>query len=357
MEKSTGSQANFENLSLKSLRLQHLFSLTDDVGIIQHSKFSVPDRTSGYTTDDNARALVLVSKNTRSVKDEGLVELARKYLSFLRFMQSGDGRLHNFLSYSRQYLDEPSIGDHVGRALWGCGAVLNSELPEGFKGPAVYLFDSLMKCVTTSSSLRAKAYAIMALAERHQASPKESMQERTVVLADSIVKRYNEEQESGWKWFEPIITYDNPRLPQSLFDAFGVAGKQEYLGVAEESLGFLFETETSDNVFSPVGNQGWFKKGQERATYDQQPIEAGAMIEAAASAYGITHSQSHYNMIQMSLDWFHGKNLKSLPVYDGSRGACYDGISGDGLNMNQGAESTLAYLLAVTKLASISVRV
>lgn len=327
------------------------------MGIIQHSKFSVPDRSSGYTTDDNARGLVFAAKSAGLVKDEGLVELAQKYLSFLRFMQSEDGRLHNFLSYSRQYLDEPSIGDHVGRALWACGSVLNSELPEGLKGPAVYLFDSLMKSAPPSFSLRAEAYAIMALAERHQTSPNESIQERIVELADSIVKRYKEEQESGWKWFEPIMTYDNPRLPQSLFDAFRVTRKQEYLGVAENSLDFLFETETSDNVFSPVGNQGWFKKGHERATYDQQPIEAGAMVEAAASAYDITRSPSHHKMIQWSFHWFHGRNLKRLSVYDGSTGACYDGISGDGLNMNQGAESTLAYLLAVTKLGSISIRV
>jgi len=342
--------------SLTSLRLDHLLALTDDVGVIQHSKFSVPDRSTGYTTDDNARALVFVAKMTQLASDQLFVELARKYLSFLKLMHGEAGGVHNFLGYERQYLDEGSVGDHVGRALWACGAVLNSDLSDGLKAPAHYLFDSLTG-QASAFPLRAEAYAVLGLTERYRAERTSSPMERVIALADSIVERYGAESSTGWKWFEPVITYDNPRLPQCLFEAFAVTGDAKYLDVAQESLEFLFEAEMRDGAFSPIGNRGWFTRRGERALYDQQPVEAGAMVEAAATAYSATQSELYLAMIERGLAWFHGANLKGAAIYDPSTGASYDGLLPDGVNLNQGAESTLAYLLAVAKLASLSRRV
>lgn len=335
----------------RSVKLDHLFALTDDNAVLQHAKFSVPFKREGYTVDDNARALVFAVKAARLMPDERLLELQQKLTSFLLLMQSEDGRFHNFMDFSRRIEDDPSVGDHVGRAIWAAGTVVNSNAPRGMKASARLIFDRALPWARSSTSPRTKAYTCLGLDERLKAEPEEgNLRANLKLMTDGLAQSYDDHRDAEWEWFEDILAYDNARLSQALLAAYQSLGEQHYLSIAEATLQFLAKTQTMDEFFVPIGNRGWYVKGQERALYDQQPIETGAMVEAAALAHKLTNSRVYEDTMKQTLGWFFGLNTKSVNVYDDSTGACYDGINQAGLNENQGAESTLAFLLAASAI-------
>ena len=343
-------QCGFEELSVKlqrSVRLDHLFALTDHNALLQHATFSVPARREGYTVDDNARALVFALKADRLMSTPIISELQRKLISFLLMMQDEDGRFHNFMDFSQRIIDEPAARDHLGRAIWAAGATINSTLPSGTRASARLIFDRALPWARASTSPRTIAYMCLGLHERLHAEPEDNNLEVNLKsMADSLVTLYNASRAPGWEWFENILAYDNARLSQALLVAYQSLGDQTYLDVAETTLQFLIRTQTIDEIFVPIGNRGWYARGKKRAFYDQQPIEAGAMIEAATIAYELNRSKLYEEILRQALGWFFGLNTKSVRLYDDSTGACCDGITPTGLNENQGAESTLAFLLA-----------
>jgi hypothetical protein len=343
-------QWGLEELSLKlqqSVKLDHLFALTDHNALLQHAKFSVPARKEGYTVDDNARALVLATMARTLWPSEKLQELQQKLMSFLLVMQAEDGQFHNLMDFSQRITDTPTVGDHTGRAIWATGKVINSEILPGVKASARLILDRALPWARESTSPRTKAYACLGLQERLQAEPGDAnLRANLKMMADSLVELYNVNQAEDWKWFENVMTYDNPRLCQALFAAYKSLGEHTYLAVAEETMRFLKDVTTIDETYVPIGSNGWYPKGGERAFYDQQPIDAGAMVETAALAYKLTRSKVYETTLRQALGWFFGMNAKSVRLYDDSTGACYDGINQVGLNENQGAESTLAFLLA-----------
>ena len=329
------------------MKLNHLFALTDGNALLQHATFSVPARKEGYTVDDNARALVFAVKAHAQWPSKRLSELQHKLISFLLLMQAEDGRFHNFMDFSQRIIDEPAVGDHVGRAIWAAGSVINSGMPRGMKGTARLMFDRALPWSRESTSPRTKAYACLGLHERLQVEAEDSnLRTNLKAMADSLIQLYDLNQTSGWEWFENTLTYDNPRLSQALLAAFQSLGEKRYLTVAEETLRFLKNNTTIGETYVPIGSGGWYPKGGERALYDQQPIEAGAMVEATALAYKFTRSEVYEATLRQAFGWFLGQNTKSVTVYDESTGASYDGINKMGLNENQGAESMLAFLLA-----------
>ncbi len=332
----------------QSVKLDHLFALTDHNAVLQHAKFSVPARREGYTVDDNARALVFAVKGKTYWPNQPLSELERKLISFLLLMQAEDGKFHNLMDFSQRLVDSPTVGDHLGRAIWAAGAVINSDLPNGMKAPARVIFDRALPWARESPSPRTKAYACLGLYERFQVDSKDgNLRVNIVSLANSLVDSYKANQGTDWKWFENILSYDNARLPQALLSAYQSLGTAEYLEVAEETLRFLQHMTTVEGKFVPIGSRSWYVRDKERALYDQQPIEAGAMVEAAALAYTITRSEVYERALRQALGWFFGLNTKSVKVYDEATGACHDGITEIGLNENQGSESTVSLLLAV----------
>ena len=334
----------------QSVKVDHLLTLTDHNAVLQHAKFSVPARTEGYTVDDNARALVFLSRAQERWKIPTL-ELQRKLLSFMLQMQHQDGRFHNLMNFSQEIADEASVGDHLGRAIWSAGAVINSPGPKGIRDCARTIFDKALPWAIRSTSPRTRAYACLGIYERLNAEPNEpNLLSNLRSFADSFVAAYCQNQTSDWSWFENILTYDNPRLSEALLVAYKSLRDEEYRSIAEESLLFLTKIETVDEIFVPIGNRGWYVKGKSRATYDQQPIEPGGMIEAATLAYSITGSKEYEEIIRKALGWFIGLNSKSVRVYDESSGGCFDGVTEEGLNENQGSESTLAFLLASESL-------
>jgi hypothetical protein len=329
-------------------------SLTDEVGILQHSKYSMPNRKEGYTTDDNARALIACTNYLNLFNDSSVTKLVQTYLSLLFYMQRSDGKMHNFLSYDRVFLDEVGSEDSMGRTLWASGYCLSSKLTEETKLASKEIFDSVFKWASRFSSPRAKAYAIMGLFYYQKAYPEDkNVQLEIRLLADQLCNQFKIESSEGWYWFESYLTYSNARLPHSLFLAFESTRNKLYLQVALESMNFLIRNQTINETFVPIGNKGWFRKGSDRALYDQQSIEASCTTEAALSAFKITRKVVYREAAFNAFSWFFGKNLQGVILYNEEEGSCCDGITPEGLNLNKGAESNIGYLQARLSLDEI----
>lgn len=341
-------------MRLPPVKIDYLQSFTDDTGIFQHAKYCIPRRSEGYTTDDNARALVACAQYSGLAGENKVSKLARTYLAFLFHMQKPDGGFHNYLSFDRRYLDVDGSDDCLGRALWSCGRTVNSMLSTNAKLAAKEMFDSGLSKVFNSVSLRAYASTLLGLYNYWKAEPKKRLFESTEKLANYMVTGYRNTAEPDWQWFEPYLTYDNARLPQALFNAYTVTNKTVYLDTAKESFEFLLKTQIVDDKFVPVGNKGWYTRGGERAVYDQQPLEAAALVDAAVDAFYATHDQRYVETAFLGFEWFLGRNTKNLVMYNPETGGCFDGLTADSVNPNQGAESSVSYLMARLKLEEMS---
>jgi uncharacterized protein YyaL (SSP411 family) len=336
-----------KKIRLPTIKLDHLKSLTDDTGILQHAKYSIANRKLNYTTDDNARALVTCLKYLQLHKDPNINRLAKTYLSFLYYMQRPDGRLHNELSYYRAFLDDVGSEDCMGRTLWACGYALKTEISNEFTNLSKEIFDRTFQHAMSFSSIRSKAFTILGLCNYYQAFPQDqNCLKNLALLSKQLLEFYEKESSPDWNWFEPYLTYCNARLSQALFKAYSIIRDKKYLNVANESFNFLTKTQMIDKRFVPVGNNGWYKKGGQRANYDQQPIEASCMIETALTSYQLAGNENHHRLAYKIFEWFLGQNTKNVEVYNSNTGACHDGVTTQGLNLNQGAESTVSYLSA-----------
>lgn len=332
---------------LLPIKLTHLETLTDDVGIIQHAKFSMADRKTGYTTDDNARALVVVTKHYNMYLDQKSLNLINTYLSFIYYMQKSNGRFHNLLGYERNFLDNEGSDDCFGRCIWAIGYLLSSELVyENIKAAAKHIFDLAYPQIEKVNSLRGIALCLQGLYYYLKTEKDQKVIETGKKIADKMVENYIATKEKNWKWFENIITYENAKLPLGLLFAYEITQDNKYFEIAMESLEFLIELTIIDNRFIPIGNHGWYIKGGRRAYYDQQPVEAAAMIELLKKAEKLTGNEEFGNFALIVFDWFLGRNTKGEMMYDPVTGGCYDGLTKNGPNRNQGAESTISYLLA-----------
>jgi hypothetical protein len=329
------------------INLDFVRTLTDDVGMLQHSKYATPNKKEGYTTDDNARALIAATNYFMLFNDLSVKKLIDTYLSLLLYMQRSDGKMHNYLSYDRQLLDEIGSEDCMGRTLWACGYCLDSKLPEETKLLSKEVFDKLFCCISSFTSPRAKAYSIMGLFHYQKAYQEDQNVKVNInALAKQLTQQFEIESSEEWNWFESYLTYCNARLPHSLFLAYEVTGEDRYLRVASKSMKFLINTQTINELFVPIGNRGWYKKGSDRAIYDQQSVEAACTTEAAIAAFRNTHEKSYLLAAYNAFEWFLGGNLQGLTLYNQENGSCCDGITPEGLNQNKGAEATLSYLQA-----------
>jgi len=337
------------------IKLDHLKALTDDAGILQHTKYSIPNRKEGYTTDDNARALVACIKFLQLYDDSDVSKLANTYLSFLFHMQRPDGKFHNLLSYNRDFHDDVGSEECMGRSLWACGYAILTDLSEGIKTTSKEVFDKGFRHAPSFKSLRAKAFTILGLCHYYEAFPHDhNLFNNIVSLTEQLLDSYQQVSSSDWCWFEPYVTYANARLSHALFRAYGVIRDEKYLQIAKESFDFLVQVQIIDEKFVPIGNRGWYTKGGKRALYDQQPVEATCMVEAALTAFHVTSEEKYKRVAYVAFEWFLGKNTQNVMVYDPTTGACYDGITPQGLNLNQGAEATISCLLARLELEKLS---
>jgi hypothetical protein len=326
--------------------LNHLDRLTDSTGLIQHAIYSIPRRESGYTTDDNARALRLCARLWGEQPDDRMLARVACYLSFLEHARCPVRGFHNFLSYQRDWLDAAGTGDCQGQAVLALSEVLGSRLPEGFCALARELLETVLPTLAELRSLRAQAYVIQAWAHLWRAGVTDVGPLECVarLAADRLVECFHRSQRPNWAWFESRMTYANAVLPHALFDAAERWPDEEYLAVARSSLGFLDLVTTADNVFWPIGNRDWYSHGEEKSLYDQQPVEAATMAAAALAGLQLEGGDNYRIVFRRAHSWFLGQNSLEQPMASVAQGACFDGLQVSGINKNQGAESTLAYL-------------
>ncbi|MCX8022760.1 MAG: glycosyltransferase family 4 protein [Syntrophorhabdaceae bacterium] len=331
---------------IPEINMGHIYRLTDDTGIIQHSSYCVPDRRYGYSTDDVARALVVVLMAYHQLKDEGLLKLANIYLAFLRHAQLENGKFHNFMDYTRRFIDDEGSEDTFGRAIWGLGYAVHYGPYDWFRTLAKELLERAMHDISLVHPM-SKAYTIIGLYYFLKRYGGATTAKRHIHnLADTLIGAYLEYKKRGWPWFSDSVTYGNAKIPQALLFAYRISGDEEYKKIGLESLNFLTEATFNGEYFDFVGNDHWLEKKNGKAVYDQQPIEAGYAVEAYVLAYETTGNVWYLELAQAAFDWFLGKNRLGVSLYDFTTGACYDGLTPFGPNLNQGAESTIAFLLA-----------
>jgi len=326
--------------------MDHLDRMTDSTGLIQHAIYSIPRRESGYTTDDNARALRLCTHLWGRHPDEHMLNRVARYLGFLEFARCPAGGFHNFLSYQRSWLDAQGGGDCQGQAVCALAEVLGSGLPDDYRALARELVEEVLPTLADLRSVRAQAYVILAWGQLWTAGVKETETLENVAwtAARRLVECYQRARRPDWQWFEARMTYANAVLPHALFVAARRWPREDFLEVAEASFAFLDSATTAENVFWPVGNSGWYHHGKDKASYDQQPVEAATMADAALAASSFRADEKYLAIFRRAHGWFHGLNSLRQPLVDVQSGACCDGLRPAGLNRNQGAESTLAYL-------------
>jgi hypothetical protein len=339
-------------LKLPPLKLDFIISRTDDTGLLQHAKFGISWREKGYTTDDNARALIALTKYFQAKGSSKIVDrLIDTYLSFVLYMQRKNGKMHNLLSYDRRFKDYEGSEDCMGRTLWSCGFVIASNLSSEKRLIGKEIFDKLLPWAFYFKSPRSKAFTLMGLKYYQKAYPEDPNLKKNIrEFSEKLLGHYKAEHSKDWRWFESYLTYANGRLPQALFEAHKKIAYNHSLQIAKESIDFLLEVQMVNGTFLPIGNRGWYKKGEKRAMYDQQSVEAAVMTEAALSAFRET-GDTNYRLTALSIfNWFLGQNTLKLAVYNSDTGGCYDGITPKGLNLNMGAESIVCYLSAALEI-------
>ena len=340
---------------LPELSLAHLRRMTDDTGIFQHAIFNVPNYNEGYTTDDNARALIVpvMLESLGDHDQEDVRLLASRYMAYLwHAYDARTGRFHNFLTYDRQWLTDQDTEDSHGRALWALGTVLGHSHDEGLLGLSGQLFENALPTVLEFTSPRAWAYTLVGIQGymKRFFGAREAQQAREI-LAQRLMDLYQTCSSPDWPWFENSLTYDNAKLPHALLMAGPWLERGDMVEIGLKSLEWLISIQRAkQGYFVPIGSNGFYPKGGERARFDQQPIEAHAMISACVKAYRVTGEDIWVRHARWVFDWFLGYNDLRLQLADPATGGCRDGLHPSRVNQNQGAESTLAFLMSLLEL-------
>lgn len=342
---------------LPELKLDHLLAMTDDTGLLQHAKYTVPERNHGYCTDDNARALIVAAEAGRLLLEEPQQydQLCDCYIAFLlHAFDEQSGRFRNFMSYDRRWLEDIGSEDSHGRALWGLGiavALLNSsQLPL-----TSTLFKQALPATESFISPRAIAFSLIGIhAYLETFSGDSGVRRIRAILAEHLFERFKLNVSDNWHWLEDNLSYDNARLPHALILSGQWMQRPDITSMGLNSLEWLIAIQSDNGLFVPIGNHGWYQRGGNKARFDQQPLEAHATIDACVAAFHLTGDQLWLNRAMSAFNWFLGHNDLSLPLYDAKTGGCRDGLQSDCVNQNQGAESTLAWLLSLANLHRVS---
>jgi len=356
-----GRKRSRRGVDLPELDLRHLETLTDDTGLIQHALYSVPRREDGYCLDDNARALLLMSR----IEDQGPTlgrttsSLGSTYLAFVgHAFNAKRERFRNFMNYGRQWTEEAGSEDSQARALWALGGVVGRARDPGRKGLASQLFHAALPAAAEHRSPRAWAFSILGIHEYLRAFQGDSGVES---LQKQLVERLafaSRDATPDWPWCEDIIAYDNARLPQALIVGGHRLGLRHLVTSGLESLAWLCKEQRSpEGLFAPIGSNGFYRRSGAKAAFDQQPIEAAATVSACLDAWRVTGDPTWVSEIGRAFSWFLGENRLNVALYDATTGGCRDGLHPDRANENQGAESTLSFLLALTDMTALETEV
>ncbi|MFA6862576.1 MAG: glycosyltransferase family 4 protein [Dysgonamonadaceae bacterium] len=337
----------FDISLLPEFSMKQIKRLTDDTGIIQHAIFGIPNLKEGYCLDDNARAMLMALMAYRIKKDTSSLKLIPVYLSYIHYMQNDDGNFRNFLSFSRQYLDEVGSEDSFGRTIWAIGYLLNYPPNNSYYQIGKLLFDKAKPHFDNLQSIRSIANTIIGICYYLRSNMSDdAMIEKLRNLTYKLIDHYNINNHDGWHWFEALLAYDNAILPLAMLHATSILNEEKIKKVAFESMNFLVDHTMKDGYLSIIGNEKWFKKDEKRSVFAQQPVDAMGMVLMFRQAYNITGKRSYLTKLFKSFKWFLGENDLRISLYNhDTQGSC-DGIESYGINQNQGAESTIAYLIS-----------
>jgi glycosyltransferase involved in cell wall biosynthesis len=340
--------------ALPELKLEHLSRMTDSTGLFQHAIFTVPNFSEGYCTDDNARAFILaVLLDKMEQEPEGVRTLATTYAAFLHHaFDSTTKRFHNHMSFDRRWLDDKGSEDSHGRALWALGFGVGRSPYRSFQVMSGQIFTQALPAAIGFTSPRAWAFALLGIDEYLQRLNGDRFaQEVRATLMSRLMELFDRSAKAEWPWFEDVLSYDNAKLAHALILSGRATGQTPVYERGLETLRWLATIQTAERGdFQPIGSNGFYPRGGTRATFDQQPIEAHAMVSACLEAYRATSDIWWYEQAQRAFDWFLGWNDLGLELYSPTTGRCRDALHEDRENQNQGAESSLAFLLSLAEL-------
>ena len=340
--------------ALPEIDLRQLLALTDDTGMFQHARWATPDPHHGYCIDDNARALIaaVLHAQVRGPTAEPSPVPIQRYLAFLVYAFDEQAcRFRNFMGYDRRWLESVGSQDSQGRTLWALGEAVRLAPDDNTAGLARNLLHRALPAAASFEYLRSRAFALLGieayLTTEHDANAAALRDQ----LAEHLLAVWRENASGDWPWFEDVATYDNAKLPHALLVAGASMDRPDMTDAALTSLRWLLDAQTADaGHLSIIGNEGWYPRGGKRAQFDQQPLEAHALVHACLAAAEHTGDNAWVDHAWRCFQWFHGGNDLGVTLYDEQTGGCQDGLRRGGANANQGAESSLAYLLSVLEL-------
>ena len=343
-----------ERAILPDISLKHLRHLTDDTGLLQHAVFSVPDRNHGYCSDDNARSLIAAVMNWRLFKDEGVIPLAKRYLAFLYHAYNEENnRMRNFMDYNRKWLEDMGSEDSHARVVWALGYLIAHPPNDALLGLSTRLYKDIIDVLLSFTSPRAWAFsAIGANYYLRRFGGDTKVRKIMQELCEKIMELFKANADEQWYWCEDIVAYDNARISQALIVTGNYLNLEEMFDTGLKSLQWLIDIQANPEGghLSLVGNDGWYRRNIEKARYDQQPVDAAALVDACYQAFVLTGEDEWLRKMEWAFNWFFGSNDVRQPLYDFSSGACFDGLQPGGINQNQGAESTVSLLLALHRV-------
>jgi glycosyltransferase involved in cell wall biosynthesis len=340
---------------LPEINLEHLGSMTDDTGILQHAVFTVPSCENGYCLDDNARALLLMSiiEDAGTEEPKAVRALASRYLAFVNHAFNPERRrFRNFMSYGRHWMEQVGSEDSHGRAIWALGSVLAHSQDPGRRKLGAELFSRGLPAMQSFTSPRSWAFGLLGIEEYlHAFQGHGEVEAMRGLLAGKLLDLFRRSQQRDWPWFEDRLTYCNARLSQALVVSGAAMGDEEMTTAGLRSLEWLSSVQSSpEGYFAPIGSNGFYERGGPKASFDQQPVEAHAMVSACLESKRVTGNEHWKERARHAFSWFFGQNQLQQWLYDPTTGGCRDGLHVDRVNENQGAESTLSFLLALCEM-------
>ncbi|MBW2981550.1 glycosyltransferase [Candidatus Woesearchaeota archaeon] len=339
---------------IPEINTTHLNRLTDDFGIIQFANYATPDIESGYTLDDNARALFVCGKYYNKFGEYKQLKLIKTYLDYIKYVQAKDGKLYNYVDKHKRVNFKEFSEDAHGRAVYALGfTTALKAVPPDIKEQAKQILLKGLSPIDNFLNARSIAFSLVGLHYYNKNNNSAENISKIKKLADYLVSLYEASYDKEWKWFEEKLTYSNSRLPEAMFYAYLSTKDKKYLDVAKASLDFLISKTFHNNIFVPIGHRGWYVKGGEKSYYDQQPVDTGCMVQTLILAHKTTGEKKYIRHASNAFHWFLGRNYLKQMIYDDKTGGCFDGLGEKTVNLNRGAESTLAYLTARLCLLSI----
>ncbi|MEM9413961.1 MAG: hypothetical protein AAGA29_00600 [Planctomycetota bacterium] len=348
--------------------IRQMLTLTDDTGIFQHARLAAPDPNHGYCVDDNARALIAAVRlhpHDHPEGQPGVEALVNRYLAFVAYAVDHEThRVRNFMGFDRRWLETVGSNDSQGRTLWSL-AIAAHEAPLSHQRElAGIVFLEALPATQTLDSLRTWAFLLLALdawLQTPQGQKDAAARNRMARHADQLAQVYQANHTADWPWWEATVTYDNARLPLAMLQAGQRFDRDDYTAIGLTALDWLLriQTHAPTDHLSVIGNDGWYRRSGDTDTptaarFDQQPLEAAALIDACAMAYHVTRDRAWVDHAGRCLAWFHGENDLQAPLIHPETGGCRDGLTPTGVNQNQGAESVLSYIMSCQTMRLLS---